>query len=213
VGLAIKALQKKGFRVDEFSNENEFTEKIKSGNYDVAWIISGNNFSGDMASFKKAVIDYHRTGRGLMIYGDNLPYYVHSNVVLPRLVGCELTGDTPAGKILKYGNPKEKGNFDQEHLVFAGINNLYEGVTICYPNGPSKLVTLATSTDGNPCILKCDSKESNFNDGGRILVDSGWTKLYQNQWASAGQARYVVNATVWLIDLEGRFGTNVGNFK
>jgi len=190
-----------------------FTRKLKKGNYDVAWIISGLDLQGDCESFKKAVIDFHKSGRGLMIYGDNLPLYVQANIVLPDLVGCQLYGDTPAGKILKYGKPNQSGYFDAEHLVFAGINNLYEGVTICYPNGPSKLVPLATSSDGNPCILKCEAKESNFCDGGRILVDSGWTKLYQSNWASAGQARYVVNATVWLINLEDRFGQKVGDFK
>jgi len=190
-----------------------FLEKLNSGNYDVAWIISGHGFQGNQKNFKEDVINFHRKGRGLLIYGDNAPLFDQANIVLPELVGCELCGDTPAGKTLKYGNGEEVGFFDEKHLVFAGINNLYEGITICYPNRPSKLVTLATSSDGNPCILKCEAKESNFTDGGRIIVDSGWTKLYEQFWASAGQARYVVNATVWLIDLEGRFGTNIDNFK
>jgi len=213
VGLAVKALQKKGFRVDDTSDENTFTEKLNSGNYDVAWIVSGDKFQGNQKDFKEAVINFHRKGRGLLIYGDNLPLYVQANILLPELVGCELYGDTAAGNTLQYGKAEIRGFFDENHPVFTGINNLYEGVTICYPNRPSKLVTLATSTDGNPCILKCEAKESNIADGGRILVDSGWTKLYSSYWASAGQARYVVNATVWLIDLEGRFGTNESAFK
>jgi len=40
---------------------------------------------------------------------------------------------------------------------------------------------------------------------GRLLVDTGFTKLYPEYWSLAGQARYIVNAIVWLVDIEGRF--------
>jgi hypothetical protein len=85
--------------------------------------------------------------------------------------------------------------------VFAGINSLYEGHTICYPETPGKLQTLATGTDGKTCIGCMDRTQ----EGGRVILDTGFTKLYL-QWDSAGQARYVVNACVYLTDIEGRFG-------
>jgi len=213
VGLAVKSLEKKGFRVTYTSEEGNFVQLITTNHYDVVWIISGDSFIGDSKPFLQAVLDYHKKGGGLMIYGDNAPYFAHANIVLPTLVGCQLIGDTPAGKILEYGSGDKSGFFDENHLVFAGINHLYEGVTICYPNQGSKLKTLAMSTDGNPCILFCEAGESKIENGGRIIVDSGWTKLYQMYWASAGQARYVVNATVWLLNLEGKFGMTVEDFK
>jgi len=213
VGLAVTALEKKGFRVAYTYNENTFVELITTNKYDVAWIISGDSMQGENEKFLEAVLDFHKKGGGLMIYGDNEPLYVHANIVLPDLVGCELTGDTPAGKILQYGPGEKSGYFDENHLVFAGINHLYEGVTICFPDKECKLKTLATSTDGNPCILCCEAGESNIENGGRIIVDSGWTKLYKMYWASAGQARYVVNATVWLLNLEGKFDMSVEDFK
>jgi len=214
VGLAVQALQKKGFMVTYTTNEGEFVKYLSEKTFDVTWIISGNVFENiEKMDFMEAVIDYHKKGGGLMIYGDNDPYYVHANEILPSLVGCSLTGDTKAGKILKYGTPGTTGFFDENHLVFAGINNLYEGITICYPDKESKLVTLATSTDDHPCILMCEFGLSNFENGGRIIVDTGWTKLYCDKWGSAGQARYVVNATVWLLNLEHRFGKTVDDFK
>src|SRR5689334_1501806 len=36
---------------------------------------------------------------------------------------------------------------------------------------------------------------------GRIIVDCGWTKMYCS-WKEAGTARYVTNATIWLLSLE-----------
>jgi len=67
------------------------------------------------------------------------------------------------------------------------------------------LNSLATSTYGKPCLLSCERGKSNFAEGGRIIVDTGFTKLGRDYWAAAGQSRYVVNASVWLVDVEGRF--------
>jgi len=216
LGLPSSLWKKKGFRVTYVSDEVEFITELNEKKFDVAWVISGDNIFNHKDSetrFVEAIIEFHQKGGGLMIYGDNAPYFFHANLLLPKLVGCELVGDTPAGKILGYGEGKKEGFFDENHLVFAGINHLYEGVTICYPNQESKLETIATSTDRNPCILMCEGGKSKFENGGRIIVDSGWTKLYQMYWASAGQARYVVNATVWLLNLEGKFGMTVDDFQ
>lgn len=71
--------------------------------------------------------------------------------------------------------PTSNGYFDKTSIIFAGINSLYEGITICYPypnNG--YLTTLATGTDGQPCICKLDR----CNYGGRVIVDTGHTKLF-----------------------------------
>jgi len=145
-----------------------------------------------------------------MIWGDNEPLFYHANIVLPDLVGCNLTGNNYGDDTLSFGDIREPGKFHPEHMIFCGINKLYEGVTICYPdNHEHKLSTLAMGTDGEPCILNCERGQSNFEDGGRIVVDTGWTKLYESYWGSAGQARYVVNACVWLVDMEGRFGKEI----
>lgn len=45
-----------------------------------------------------------------------------------------MSGYDHGDQTLVYGDScKEAGRFDREHLVFAGINSLYEGITICYP--------------------------------------------------------------------------------
>jgi len=145
------------------------------------------------------VLDFHYSGRGLFILADNDPAFTHANLILPEIANTKLVGNTAGGRVLGYGSAKTPGEFDQEHLIFSGINYLYEGVTICYPEKDGKLTHLATSTNEKPCISYMESNEEH----GRVVVDTGFTKLYID-WKAAGQARYVVNACVYLTDIEGR---------
>jgi len=199
-----KALTQKGFRVTFTTDEREFIKHLLSQtSFDVTWIISNSSTSlsaSEQAQFKAAVLNFHRSGRGLFIYGDNDPWYVQANWILPDIVGTTLVGNTPGSRVLSYGNSKLPGEFDSENLIFSGINYLFEGITICYPAGDGKLTHLATSSDGKACISFMDSTPEH----GRVLVDTGFTKLYL-QWDGAGQARYVVNGTVYLVDVERRF--------
>jgi len=144
-----------------------------------------------------------------MIWGYNAPYYYHANIVLPTLAKCKLVGNDYCDKTLTFGDRTTSGHFDNSHLCFAGVNNLYNGIKICYPDQLGKLKVLATSTYGKPCIACMDSTETT----GRVIVDTGFTKLYPTYWSTAGQARYIVNACVWLVDVERRFGGSEKDLK
>eukprot|EP01089_Gocevia_fonbrunei_P012088 TRINITY_DN2765_c0_g1_i2.p1 TRINITY_DN2765_c0_g1~~TRINITY_DN2765_c0_g1_i2.p1 ORF type:complete len:377 (+),score=72.13 TRINITY_DN2765_c0_g1_i2:705-1835(+) len=196
------ALQKKGFKVNSFcsTQTKEFIQALNSGNYDVAWIISDDR-THISPEFQESVKKFHQSKRGLMIWADNRPYFYQANILLKDLVGATLIGYTSGDRILSYGNPLTPGEFTSDHLIFAGVNYLHEGVTICYPEPLGKLNVLATSSNGKPCIA-CTERSEN---GGRIVVDTGFTKLFPAYWSKAGQARYIVNATVWLVDIEGRY--------
>jgi len=198
------ALSKKGFKVSYTTKEEEFIKELKKKEHDVAWIISSSSSSCSASEFRKAVMSFHESGRGLFIFGDNAPYFVQANLVLPDIVGTKLVDMTPGNRVLSYGDPKKPGEFDQNSLIFGGINYLYEGHSPCFPEKDGKLTHLATSTDGRPCISFLDSTKKH----GRVIVDNGFTKLYMS-WKSAGQARYVVNACVYLVDVERRFGGKV----
>eukprot|EP01106_Pelomyxa_sp_JSP_P014818 TRINITY_DN4855_c0_g1_i1.p1 TRINITY_DN4855_c0_g1~~TRINITY_DN4855_c0_g1_i1.p1 ORF type:complete len:415 (-),score=64.15 TRINITY_DN4855_c0_g1_i1:181-1257(-) len=229
---AMPALQKKGFKVTamQMTQELAFIEALNSGKYDVAWVISGSPAFGGPARtpaneklFTDALIAFHQKKKGLMIWGDNRPFFHEANLVLGTLCGARLTGNSAGDRLMAHGDATVPGSFDSNHIVFSGINYLYEGVTICFPvekDAPSpfpnpematanwrapalvgKLKTLATSSNGWPVISCCESSES----GGRVIVDTGYTKLFSSYWRSEGQARYVVNACVYLVDVEGRF--------
>jgi len=85
--------------------------------------------------------------------------------------------------------------------------NIHEGNTICYPSSETKHAEkpwqlLATSSDGKPCMLTVEPHDQSW---GRIVIDCGFTKLYDSNWATAaGTERYVLNAAVWVLNLEQR---------
>lgn len=63
------------------------------------------------------------------------------------------------------------------------MNNLHEGVTICHPeNMHEDFKTFAVNTNNEPCVLYTEENENH----GRIIVDTGFTKLYTNFWSGVG---------------------------
>jgi len=211
------ALKKKGFGVTWLEDEATFLEEVRKSNakeippYDVIGFTSFNGTRGNDEGFTSALLEAHRSGSGLFIFADNQPYTYQANLILPEIAGCIVTGNDMGDQTLIFGDPKEPGRFDPNHLVFSGVNSLYEGVTICYPcpvrfpgkdeDEVNRLETLATSTYDRPVICKLEAE----GECGRVIVDTGYTKLGAQHWD--GQERYVVNACVWLTNIEKRYGT------
>jgi hypothetical protein len=100
---------------------------------------------------------------------------------------------------MKTGESNHSQQFGR-HVITSGIVSLYEGMTICYPRDNGPLKVLATSSNNHPVILYADNEVMAENMG-RVVVDCGYTKNYIS-WDSAGAARYIVNASVWLLALE-----------
>jgi len=198
-----KALKEKGFSVTILFDEQQIIHSLQSLEYDIAWIISANEKASpkyDKQAFQDAVVKFYRSGRGLFVWGDNAPYVREANYILPNLAKCKLIGCDPGDKILRFGNPTETGFYDKKHIIFAGVNSLHEGITISYPDNTTQVTVLATNSSGHPCICCLESNEQR----GRLVIETGYTKLFKGYWEKAAQARYVVNVSVWL--LEGRFG-------
>jgi hypothetical protein len=200
MALPVLALKEKGFKVTLTQDIKKTMAEIKN-QANVLWIISGDVGNAHWGpSFSKSevheIVKFHELGKGLYIWTDNDPLFAHANQILPDIVGARIVGNTPACKVLEEGDGRKIGTF-QKHLVTTGIEKLFEGDSISYPDPLGKLIPLATSTDGHP-VVSC---YEGMRCGGRILVDCGFTKLYCN-WDTAGTARYVKNATVWLLNLE-----------
>jgi hypothetical protein len=201
------ALTKKGFKTLAFHSREEakFVEALKTGNWDAVWVVSTSTFGASeevKKEFIEEILKHHKLGKGLFLWGDNDPFNCHANLVLPQIANCKLGGSDYASQLLSFGSGDAKQQFDSQHIVFAGINKLFEGITIAVPSpatGSSyDLKTLATSSHSHPCILYREDPHL-----GRVIVDTGFTKLYIN-WDSAGQSRYVANANVWLLNIEDR---------
>lgn len=195
----IHALKLKGFQVENVKNEIEFIAKLRTNNYQIAWVISSSSIESD--TFISALTEYHSKGGAIFLFADNLPYICHASEFLHRKFGIVLTGNHPGNKTLRF---KENGHFHLghfgQHEIFTGIQNLFEGVTICHPvyltsRGRSSMVPVATATDGNPCIVVFDPPM--HSNEGRLCLDCGFTKLFIN-WNSPGTARFIVNVSCWL---------------
>jgi len=201
------ALKKKGFGVVITQSMADFTASLTS-KFHVAWIISGTPQSVQKQleeKFVNACLKFHENGGGLLVWGDNDPYFGHANVLLPKLLKekVQLIGNTPGGKALTIGEKGVKGTF-VPHIITSGVIKLFEGITICYPDQLGPLKVLATSSDGHPAVCYADNEALKSKTCGRVIVDCGWTKNYCS-WHEAGTARYVSNATIWLLGLEHKF--------
>eukprot|EP01112_Ceratiomyxa_fruticulosa_P012216 TRINITY_DN3375_c0_g1_i10.p1 TRINITY_DN3375_c0_g1~~TRINITY_DN3375_c0_g1_i10.p1 ORF type:complete len:517 (+),score=118.81 TRINITY_DN3375_c0_g1_i10:274-1824(+) len=153
---------------------------------------------------------FHKSGAGLYLWADNQPYITTANQVLnymfPTNPGLILINDVPGGQDLKVGDAYTKGQFGR-HLITSGVVNLCEGYTICHPTNERDLgpfEVLGTGTDGHPCLLYAEQVPSGKlpPNCGRIVIDTGFTKLYHMWEKTAGTSRYILNACVWLFGLD-----------
>jgi len=201
VSTLVPALKKKGFQVTCAQSVISFLDQLEKGEYDVVCFVSAHKKDPHNLDerFKELILNAYRNGTGIFMFADNRPFFHHCNLVLPTIGDCTLIGNDHGNQKLVFGDPKEPGRFDMEHLLFSGINSMYEGVTISFPTERHSLKVLATNTHGHPVICVKDSDETH----GRVVVDVGFTKL-NCSWEETGQARYIVNACVWLVDLERR---------
>ncbi|CAF0854138.1 unnamed protein product [Didymodactylos carnosus] len=203
--VPIDALKVKGFQVKHVKTENECITELASNRYETAWIISTNQIQN--SKFISALTAFHSSGGAIFLFADNTPYVCHASEFLKTKFGITVEGNYYGGKTMTYKeNGHQKiGNFGQ-HEIFTGITNLFEGITICHPvystpESRTAFVTIATATDDNSSIAVYDPPPTSRE--GRLCLDCGFTKLYIN-WDSAGTARYIVNASCWLLRIENR---------
>eukprot|EP01103_Thecamoeba_quadrilineata_P005230 TRINITY_DN15056_c0_g1_i1.p2 TRINITY_DN15056_c0_g1~~TRINITY_DN15056_c0_g1_i1.p2 ORF type:complete len:523 (-),score=137.68 TRINITY_DN15056_c0_g1_i1:77-1645(-) len=197
-----KALEDKGFIVEVTKDERKFLQRLEHVDVSSAWIISGDKTKNvHQDEFGRAIKAFREKGRGIAIWADNDPWLLHASVATQFLAKVKLVGNTPGDKTLRVGDGSTKGHF-QRHLLTTGLTQLYEGITICYPQQTEGLEILATSSDGKACMAYVDH-DAMHPEWGRVVVDCGFTKLYHH-WDSAGTARYVRNVAIWLLGLEHR---------
>jgi hypothetical protein len=137
----LAAWRKKGFQVTVEQNEAKFLALLDPKTVHVAVIISSAvRSSAARPDFAERVHAFHKAGGGLFIFGDNDPFFEHANVYLRANFGFKLQGDYHAAQKLAFAGvddcskyPPPKGQFS-EHMIFTGIETLYEGITICHPD-------------------------------------------------------------------------------
>ncbi|CAF0928071.1 unnamed protein product [Adineta steineri] len=200
--VPIDELKKKGFQVKHIKTEDECITELASNRYQIAWIISTSHIQNP--KFISSLTAFHSGGGAIFLFADNTPYVCHASEFLKTKFGITVDGDYYGGQTMTYKEDghQEKGNFGQ-HEIFTGITSLFEGITICHPVYSTTasreiFIPIATASDGNTSIATYDPPSTSTE--GRLCLDCGFTKLYVN-WDSAGAARYIVNATCWLLGI------------
>ena len=199
----IDELKIKGFEVKYVHAEDECIRELASNRYQIAWIISTSHIQNP--TFISTLTAFHSSGGSIFLFADNTPFVCHASEFLRTKFSITIEGDYWGGKTMTYkeNGYQETGNFDQ-HEIFTGITNLFEGITICHPvySTPTSrevFITIATATDDNSTIAVYDPPSTSTE--GRLCLDCGFTKLYCN-WDSAGTARYIVNTSCWLLRIK-----------
>ncbi|CAF0976311.1 unnamed protein product [Adineta steineri] len=200
--VPIDELKKKGFQVKHIKTEDECITELASNRYQITWIISTSHIQNP--KFISSLTAFHSGGGAIFLFADNPPYVCHASEFLKTKFDITVDGDYYGGQTMTYKEDghQEKGNFGQ-HEIFTGITSLFEGITICHPVYSTTasreiFIPIATASDGNTSIATYDPPSTSTE--GRLCLDCGFTKLYVN-WDSAGAARYIVNATCWLLGI------------
>ncbi|KAH3698895.1 hypothetical protein Pelo_19711 [Pelomyxa schiedti] len=121
-----------GFKIEYSQSEQDFINRLPQ--FDMAWVISSSNFFNASVApgiFAEACRNFHKQGKGLLIFGDNAPLYFHANVVLPCILGepMQLVGDQMCDQVLKAGKNTNRGEFGM-HLIVSGLQRIYEVIQL-----------------------------------------------------------------------------------
>lgn len=217
--LPTQALQEKGFTVKRWNAwmpPKQLAEELKTCCQ--LWLISSwkgalnTSMSPKVGQMTQGhidvLVDFYHKGCGLYIWGDNDPLNAEATALMKTLFNAKMEGNEWACNIVTEKALSSPGPGFVPHLITTGIENLYEGITIAIiyednTNQPSRALTpLVYSSSGNIVTAYWDK------GGRRCIVDGGFTRLYPGGFtASAGTARLVKNAAVWLANYE-RFGRN-----
>ena len=185
------ALKEKGFIIERWADEppTPLELEVSLKNASQLWIISSNTAKLSSAHLN-VISSFYTSGKGLYIWGDNDPYYADANLLSSKIFASSLSGNSTGDQIVhKFSEQSNIGMVS--HPVCAGIDNLYEGVTISQISINQNLRPLVFGSDGNVVIAYGTSGKA------RALLDGGFTRLFI-KWDSAGTARYVKNAAAWL---------------
>uniref|UniRef100_A0A0G4I0P9 Alpha-type protein kinase domain-containing protein n=1 Tax=Chromera velia CCMP2878 TaxID=1169474 RepID=A0A0G4I0P9_9ALVE len=190
------ALTTKGFEVHrwtEVPSPKELEDVLKTCCQ--CWVISTSTQTLGEAH-ADVLQRFYNEGNGLYLWGDNDPYHADANFLGLRIFGSSMAGYTQGDKQVQL-RQTEGGPGFKEHLITTGVENLYEGISVATVNPGPDMEPLMWGSASNLIIAIHD------RDGKRAVFDGAFTRLFW-YWDQAGSTRYVVNAAVWLVNLEAR---------
>eukprot|EP01133_Synstelium_polycarpum_P012798 gene12798-15019_t len=192
----IKSLQWTGLEViKQFSLDKCLLEQCCQ-----LWIISGHQ-SRLSSQNVKDIINFYNQGNGVYLWGDNDPCYVEANLLGKEILGITMSGNTPGMKTVKRTLVPKSPGFVW-HPVFTGLSSLYEGITIATIDRRKETKTdveeLLWGSASNLVTIAHQDKDNHR----RIMMDTGFTRVFDECWDTAGTSRFVTNCAGWLANLE-----------
>lgn len=225
-GKPVEALKAKGFKVVVHNSQRSTMQQMMVSllGADVVWLVSGPKVTEvGFDQFLGALEAFHHRGGGIFVWADNEPYFAHANHLLARLLPGEdiyLEGNDRGHEIMRaHQDGLTPGHLSKNHLIMTGLNSLFEGVTVSHLSRVGPLKVLATYNNGpgysgKPYCAVADGDvyrrcKAPYKMGrGRLVIDGGFTKLYDECWKkTAGTERYVKNASAWLLNMHSRIAS------
>jgi len=190
----IKALEEKGFNVIRHTTpplpEDLRLELEKACQI---WIISGGTRLLNEKHIQ-VIKEFFDSGKGMYIWGDNVPLYADANALGKALLGVEMKGNKSGQQIVQKSPAPGKPGFI-DHDITTGLNNIYEGHTIATIGEAQNIHPIMRGSAGN--VVTAVYR----HDGKRAVIDGGFTRLYSTMWdKTPGTARFVKNAACWLVN-------------
>ena len=160
------------------------------------WLISGNSLKITQAHCD-VIKTFWEKGNGVYIWGDNDPLYVDANFLAKVLIhpSAGMSGNVPGQKNVGLTSSPNSPGF-VSHMITTGFQTIYEGHTIATINSSNYLTPLITGSANN--LVTAYSEQGNR----RLIIDGGFTRLYDSLWDSVGTGAYVSNCAGWLSNLE-----------
>eukprot|EP00339_Tiarina_fusa_P000751 CAMPEP_0117024848 /NCGR_PEP_ID=MMETSP0472-20121206/18415_1 /TAXON_ID=693140 ORGANISM="Tiarina fusus, Strain LIS" /NCGR_SAMPLE_ID=MMETSP0472 /ASSEMBLY_ACC=CAM_ASM_000603 /LENGTH=941 /DNA_ID=CAMNT_0004731401 /DNA_START=19 /DNA_END=2844 /DNA_ORIENTATION=- len=202
---ASKAFAQKGFKYqwhNRFPPAKEMKSMLEREQVCQVWVISGGAQTISVEQVE-IIRDFHKSGRSLYIWGDNLPLYVDANIILTALFGSELEmfGDVLGDHVVHLTSGDGEGKTDNKgfisHMITTGMQHLYEGITVA--SFDEKAIRtkgfspLMWGSAGNLITIYREADE----EGGAVMCDGAFTRLFYKV-DDAGTIRYIINAACWL---------------
>jgi hypothetical protein len=182
---------------------------VERADYEVA---SAPKFPLDDAAYA-AIEKFIEAGKGVCLLANNDPYINEANELTTRLYDVSVSGNYPGQRIAHVRQRelladvirKFKGAYEvDDHPLLAGINFVYEGITIGNVGVSDKLEVVMKASDGLPLLAV--SKVP----GQRVVIDCGSMRYCHggNDETSfilntAGSARLARNIAAYLAGKDG----------
>ncbi|MGE0173494.1 MAG: hypothetical protein AB7T49_11925 [Oligoflexales bacterium] len=208
-----------GLTIDRFSADQVTNAEaaLQGTQYDAIWVFSdGGGESRDETVLFQEIKAQVEKGAGLVLYGDNAPYYYEANALLNLIHpdwNIALDGNYfGEGQVSKDGFPSTGKGKLLDHPVTAGLyQSVSEGTSISnlvstgMPSvmDQTQFAKVLINSEGNVSVAAIDGSPFGKKTS-RTIIHGGFTSFYRGGWdwawdstVSPGTPQFIFNIACW----------------